>query len=1749
MEPSRIFGQATVTFPSTSRWSLLVVTVLLGWVGIVLDLEDSSRTRYRGSALGQQPAEENPAESVTAEEQPDSAPTFSLLSPPREVLRLVEQSQALIAGKRYSEAFQRLQEVLQAPDDYFLPTEQPGHLGRSLKGEVIHLLRRLPPEAKDLYRVQFGSRAEKLLQEAVRSRKVDRVLEVAAWFPLTEAGEKATLLAAYWFLQEGAIPEATAQLEPLVQEAEFLRGELVGAHLLLAGCYLAVGRDAEAESVLLNLKSRLDGKPIRLGEQSIQWFGPEESPLQWFRRIFGSAGWPVAERQRSEHPALYYGFEPGRNGATDCGEPLLTAAWRVRVAEYPELEELIRQIERHDQSLGRASIPAAIPLVVGDIAVCRTLRGLIGVDLRTGKRRWETPSETAWELFLRSSSGISLEWLPLLEQAIRLRVWRDATAGGISSDGRLVFAVEGLGLPIEAEYPRLFLGARGSASLPAARDFNVLVAYELETGKRAWQFGGDGVTATEQQGKFFFLGAPLPVRGKLYVLGLSQGEIHLLELEAATGRLLWQAPLASVEESVSESVGRRVCGLSPAYDAGILVCPTGTGVIVGIDVLRRRLMWAFPYMPSVPKEQGLRSPFSARNFLLLSAQTGALAAGVPLIAKGKVIVTPPDVKKIFCLDLKTGRLLWQRPFVGLYVAAVHGNSVVVVEQDVVRFLALEAGLTAGKQEPARSSGESWTAGLRANLPAVQVKSGMPESPDGESLFAFRKAQDVRADTAAASGVQQSTEGMKAFGGREAPVSGVSLEVVSCEVEDQRRGSSGGQALQESVGSGPDGGMASASPQASGQGAGAGPQTENSVILGQVELPARSQVAGYGYRSGDVYFLPMNTGEIAEIDLMERRLKRVHRWASAVRLGNLVAADGRILSQSAGSLELFFDRRWLRRELQQRLAQTPQDPQGLYWIGQMHLQDGQFDQAIACFERLWQIRQTREVRESLRDAWLAALRADFSRFRGRIRDVEAILEEPEEKGEFWGLVAKGLEIQGDLPAAWDAYRQLIELDWNNPGWLRMQEGWQVRRSHWIQVQVQRLLEKAPEGLKKEITAYALQRLPAAGRGSGDRLETEIWERWLRYFFWVPEAGETALTLAKEYAANGSLLPAEYWLNRVIQEKNDAQRGRALALLLQMWSDNNRWLAVADWCRKLDPGQQGSGSEGSDWAGLEAESPPLREVIAQVRSRRELRAVLTSPADWPLGVSVRRDSQLAPSVFRPRVRLPWQVQSQDYVLARPDVFLSVGRPTLLGYDPFGKKLWEFSLADRTSSSPFAFQQGDSRLAGIGHTLVVSGRSELVALNTLSAGASATVGMLWGFDLVEMRPISLRGESESGEIGPRLVQEPARPGEPDLTLSAFVSDLEFSSAVRSIGVKYFAVKRRNNLAILDPLRGQVLWRRNDLPASSLMETTESRIFILDESNWEIWVLDADCGEVLNRIQLPKHLRPAYLARGYGGTESSPHSWCFDTALLCWEVAPQQDGQSPSGRLVLWDILEQRPIWNSPTIVGNFYCARQGLLLALWQQDGLLRIFRLPQETPLIEGKFGLPGNPEGARGLLLMVNSWQLVVLGYHRDWDRESSQRVFAPFGWQSEPIRQGLLWAFDWRGRPLWSEPLLVENQFFPLDQPSELPVLVFCCLTQSAAGGVARVGPELALLCVDRRTGTRVLDTRLPNPGGGMEIEGSPEEQVVRIRFPRSTLILSFTNAQVGTAGPSGDSGEGAGMLPQLWDLLRRATGQLLDQK
>ena len=391
----------------------------------------------------------------------------------------------------------------------------------------------------------------------------------------------------------------------------------------------------------------------------------------------------------------------------ECGRQMgsaplcVTIRWQVELADEDSLAKGLREQEVNYRQRGLNVLAGLHPLAVGDNVAVITdhTRALWVIDFKTGKMEFGRRSiraihdqEEAPPNQFNPFGGVRNNMSPagLYGQ----RIWDDATYGTMSSDGKMVFVVEQLGLGATSQINNMVIfGGRGRAERQNRDVTNRLAAYDIQTGKIIWDRGTPDDTNLADT---FFLGPPLPLRGQLYVIAEIKDEIRLLALDPEkNGQLLWSQQLAMVESSISQDPVRRLAGVSPSYADGILICPTGSGCVVAVDLATRSLLWGFVYPRDDNQGDGRRwrgMPQMAMNMVNSQGPLPRWLDGTAMISGGRVLLTPAEADCLYCLNLGDGKLCWKQPRgEHYYIACVHQGKVVLVGRRGIDAVNLDNG--------------------------------------------------------------------------------------------------------------------------------------------------------------------------------------------------------------------------------------------------------------------------------------------------------------------------------------------------------------------------------------------------------------------------------------------------------------------------------------------------------------------------------------------------------------------------------------------------------------------------------------------------------------------------------------------------------------------------------------------------------------------------------------------------------------------------------------------------------------------------------------------------------------------------------------------------------------------------------------------------------------------------------------------------------------------------------------------------
>ena len=657
---------------------------------------------------------------------PSDAITFPTDRKAKTSLSLAED---FIKEKSWGEASRILQSLLESKEDVFVEVQRNGKPTRtSLWREANRLLGAMPSQGREFYELQYGARARTRLADAKARNDTKVLAEVALRYLHTDAGIEATNLLGSYYLDRGDYPMASVCFERLLHHEK--ADQLSPMTLFKAALALRrANQTADADQAWARLGAK--------AEKGVLLDGANVSLVQLQKEFERIADNRVSAPSRVTDWLLFKG-DPSRSAQGQGSTPFLEVKWSQPTARQPQTEHWLTQALRQYEER-QPAIPAFFPLATTvhtsketlPLVIYRSHYGIHAVDLRSGKLFWESPSFGSFDKIVEEPNKKFQfdQWLPLYQQTSPNLLFENSTIGTLSADNARVYSVDDLVLPPHpSAQPLQQLQWGQPASFGALQDavyHSRLQAFDLVTGKLVWELGGRGPEAQGELSDCYFLGAPLPLGGKLYFLIEKASELRLVCLEAQKGEINWTQPLANVRDRLLLDVGRRMRGVSLAYGGGMLVCPTNAGAVLGVDLLTHSLVWAHSYREEQPNQEMpmMRRGMPWNGYMINRNLNSDWKASAPVIQDGRVVFTAPDSDAVYCLNLRDGTPLWKESRgEDLYLAGVYSGKVVLVGRNYCRALHLEDGKPLWRVETGIPSGQGVASNGTYFLP---LKAGIP----------------------------------------------------------------------------------------------------------------------------------------------------------------------------------------------------------------------------------------------------------------------------------------------------------------------------------------------------------------------------------------------------------------------------------------------------------------------------------------------------------------------------------------------------------------------------------------------------------------------------------------------------------------------------------------------------------------------------------------------------------------------------------------------------------------------------------------------------------------------------------------------------------------------------------------------------------------------------------------------------------------------------------------------------------------
>ena len=1748
-----------------------------------------------------------------------------LVMPDRNLQRRHDQAERLIQAERYAEAGQLLGSILESSSDFLLPLPPNATTtttSQTFGSEILRKIEELPEVGRNSYKLQFETLAQRLLTDAIERGSLEGIQIVAQNYFLTPAGIDATFLLGMAQFEQGATGSAMFTLRKLQRRGLNTDGLEPTLSLTLATCQLRLGMDDAAKETLEQFLKRFPRPAILLGgnepwtpqdadellEKLRKNWGTPRSLADWIER----SGWLLSLGNAAQNPS------------TLTEKPLLELLWQIPTLTRADSNSEARLLQMMVRRSGNVYLPAGRPLVVDRRLILRGMYETTAVDIRTGKRLWRS-ADADYRVPMGVSTTFGNHWgmiyggyMPASRFSLRILFWHDRISHGMSSDGKRLFTIEGLELLPYGQNSGFGGGARiqiGNKPVedPRARSGNSIVARDVQTGQVLWRVGkyplvqkildqyakeleeqnkpkneasGEAArtpvaesaeTITDEErfiGETWFLGPPLPLYGRLNVIGENAGVLRLFVLDARSGKVIRQQPLIQTPVPFESDYLRRYYGLTPSAANGILYCPTGLGMVIALDATTAAPLWCFSYL-TPPKDdpdnrnnfRNVRFPYSyaATNdeFHNMFAQTGWQFPCL-MIDGNRLLVAPPDVPALYCLDAVTGELLWQKDpednlkrLDALYVACIRNGKAYLVTPVSMLALSMETGESL------------WQYTL------ASVSPPPPQQPARASLRTRRVPATDRDDTASADtppplpnllfprGVVPSGLGVLNEERYFLPLSDGTVAIVDLD-----------KGTFETV---------SPLPTFSGSSF----PKEGSTV----RHPTPLADDGSGRLGIPLTYTPSRND---------------------TTLGNLVGIQGLLFSQAPLRLTCFDQFEPLKKKTENSLVDDSNDATALMQLGRIRRAEGNIAEAVSLFRRSLERKKSEQTTILLRDTLLEAIRANYVEWCNSAAELESLAELPEELGEMLLVLAQGAANTGRTTEFVDILKKSFQLEAARTIRIPIEDSVDTMLHRAFGTLIEQhlrnakqsplypVLEQVAEELFHDLTrqdsdfvaANAPRLQPpwweTAGETSNFSPEIRNWRRFLEYFRALPIADKVRETLLDLYEKDGRFSAMESLLNPPVQwfpiglnqptidvtptgtEHSSLVKTRRLAELLEAQGN------AADafyYYRQLEL-----------FHADELDGPLTgKELFHQALTRPLLKQYYDQSAaatNWPDGVVEFPEDELLPTSPQNNERsndkrrleqMLRNIQQRDRnsVAQIPVPLLGSYEPfhsaytysletnndtTLICYDSWGAVRWR---CDLSSFIPETYENNyfpdPYQYRGIGiqqmflkacnHYLLFARQNVLIALDTFRVNEDGTPTVLWTKTLTA--PLFARQVASAVrfyELNPRQIYAPWGMQQDGVSLGDSVHPLPNVVCYRNADLIYG----------VDPMTGETLWTRDVPSFQCTMLSDREYLFLFSGESNQVSAIDPASGRELATGIVPKGAFFTFESNLIGCSPQSNGTF----QLFACDLRDVFKSQRERALLVATE-LSVDPSAPLPTITSHpirdnldantivRFANNQRFVATLPKQSMVLNIYDLKEKTDYFGPRQGGSGSRNGVKLTLrqqdLRQRDWDLdleliegnplVVFIENPNFDGAqksttvNNQRVLQsrgnPNNVPCRPIGFATMMLYDRDGNKLWDETPIIENLFRLTQTPSALPVVLFAASITELPQRGGQTTFDIGLCGIDKKTGKIRFKKQVPQDTNqqnsmlqGFRVVADPKRYEILFISPFQTVPACFTDKE-----------------------------------
>jgi outer membrane protein assembly factor BamB len=869
----------------------------------------------------------------------------------------------------------------------------------------------------------------------------------------------------------------------------------------------------------------------------------------------------------------------------------------------------------------------------------------------------------------------------------------------------------------------------------------------------------------------------------------------------------------------------------------------------------------------------------------------------------------------------------------------------------------------------------------------------------------------------------------------------------------------------------------------------------------LQLPNGSVPSGRGFISQDFYYLPVSTGEVLKIDLRDGLVKARSHSSSGSIPGNLICYRGNVLSMSVDRLEKYAQADLLKTQADELLAKNPTDWRGLGWRGEIALDEGRLDAAIADLRTSYTTLQklpknandptardlnaddTDRTRGMLFSALKQQVASDYTKNRALLPELESLIGKDEERASWLRLVAIGSQQEGKPLEALKHFLALSDLKPNSTDIEDIDLQYQVRRDAWIQSRLYEIWNSLSAVQRTEWDHDLAERWQAVTEIS-PKSATPAVRRYVTLFGFHPSANtarERLLTLL------GSEAPLESEsLLRQLETTGDAElKRRSLARLASLYQASGRNQAAANYYTLLR-------DKFGDQLCLEDQTG--RQWYDSVPANSDVGQILRGKNAWPQGTveEVKSPVRNNPNDNNNQPQFV-NIEIQGAAggpLEGHQLLFDQNTSMLLLRDGNGRTELRFNMQQNNNGN-FGINAPGVVATAHDHLLLLNIGWRLLAFDLLSQSkkSSATqLTQLWAFDFADQNILTMQ-QNNNGVLIPQ--DNKNNWGIWRRKLVNPLNNFAYGSAA-FCGSHGVVVVRQREVTLLDPANGQPVWVRRGIPEDCEILADDEHLVLVPRSGLEPVVLRSlDGGVIPVKHSLPA--RDVILAMHGTKLVFTENSGEKTRLHLCDAVTGKRTllGEYP---------LSQRNGAKADLLDNAIAVVSPGPKAETAQ----LEIFELADGRRSLNTVFTHSG---GIQEIRIQKTPEQFLLLVNTGSRGRGNPKMIYQPAFHDNTPhhnLWTGTLHAFDREsGVALWPVGATLNQHAFLSIQPTELPVLTFVRTAQAPnkRGG----NPMLSVLCLDKRTGRMIYQKDdLNGQAHGFDIWGDVNTKQIRMSFPNN---------------------------------------------